>query len=205
MLRTVATDILRARRMPSRSPLTSVTWALFIATSVPVPMAMPTSARARAGASLMPSPAMATRWPCCCRRAARRSLSCGLTSPCTSSMPSSRATARAVVRPSPVAMITRTPSARRRSTASFEVGLIGSATASSPASAPSTARYMMLTPSPRSRSALACSGPASTPASVISAVLPSCRRRPSTWPRTPMPEADSNASGVLSARPRARA
>jgi hypothetical protein len=40
--------------------LTSVTWALFIATSVPVPMAMPTSAFAKAGASLMPSPAMAT-------------------------------------------------------------------------------------------------------------------------------------------------
>jgi hypothetical protein len=43
--------------------LTSVTWALFIATSVPVPMAMPTSALASAGASLMPSPAIATTRP----------------------------------------------------------------------------------------------------------------------------------------------
>ena len=34
------------------------------ATSVPVcPMAMPTSAAARAGASLMPSPVAATKWP----------------------------------------------------------------------------------------------------------------------------------------------
>src|SRR5205809_765639 len=34
-------------------------WALSIATSVPVPMAMPTWARASAGASLIPSPALA--------------------------------------------------------------------------------------------------------------------------------------------------
>ena len=44
--------------MPCRSPLTSVTAALSIATSAPVPMAMPTWACASAGASLMPSPAM---------------------------------------------------------------------------------------------------------------------------------------------------
>ncbi len=50
----------RCRR---RSPLTRVTPALSMATSVPVPMAMPTSAAARAGASLMPSPAIATRRP----------------------------------------------------------------------------------------------------------------------------------------------
>ena len=38
-----------------------------MATSVPVPMAMPTSAAARAGASLTPSPAMATTRPSACR------------------------------------------------------------------------------------------------------------------------------------------
>src|SRR2546427_3633876 len=58
MLRIVARLRRRARAMPRRSPLTRVTPALFIATSVPVPMAMPTSAFAKAGASLMPSPAM---------------------------------------------------------------------------------------------------------------------------------------------------
>ena len=79
--------------MPRRSPLTSVTWALDIATSVPVPMAMPTSAAASAGASLMPSPAIATRRPSACSRATSSALSCGRTSPCTSSMPSCRATA----------------------------------------------------------------------------------------------------------------
>jgi hypothetical protein len=54
---------LRARTMPRRSPFTSVMPALSIATSAPVPMAMPTSAAASAGASLMPSPAMATCGP----------------------------------------------------------------------------------------------------------------------------------------------
>ena len=53
----------RARTMPRRSPFTRVTSALSIATSVPVPMAMPTSACASAGASLTPSPAIATIWP----------------------------------------------------------------------------------------------------------------------------------------------
>ena len=66
MLATVATDSARAVAMPRRSPLTSVSCALFIATSVPVPIAMPTSARASAGASLMPSPAIATTRPSAC-------------------------------------------------------------------------------------------------------------------------------------------
>jgi hypothetical protein len=59
----VACDSFRARTMPVRSPFNSVTPALSIATSVPVPMAMPTSAAAKAGASLTPSPAMATIRP----------------------------------------------------------------------------------------------------------------------------------------------
>ena len=44
--------------------MSSVTPALSIATSVPVPIAMPTSAAASAGASLTPSPAIATTRPC---------------------------------------------------------------------------------------------------------------------------------------------
>ena len=63
-----ACDRRRARTMPMRSPLMSVMPALSIATSVPVAMAIPTSAWARAGASLMPSPAMATTWPSAWRR-----------------------------------------------------------------------------------------------------------------------------------------
>ena len=59
----VARASLTARTTPRRSPLSRVNPALSMATSAPVPMAMPTSARARAGASLMPSPAIATTSP----------------------------------------------------------------------------------------------------------------------------------------------
>jgi len=59
----VSRESARARTMPSRSPFTSVTLALSSATSAPVPIAMPTSARASAGASFTPSPAMATTRP----------------------------------------------------------------------------------------------------------------------------------------------
>lgn len=53
----------RALAIPRRSPFTSVTPADSIATSVPVPIAIPTSAAAKAGASLIPSPAIATTRP----------------------------------------------------------------------------------------------------------------------------------------------
>jgi len=53
----------RARTSPRRSGVTSVTAALSMAMSVPVPSATPTSALASAGASLMPSPAIATVRP----------------------------------------------------------------------------------------------------------------------------------------------
>ena len=55
-----------ARGTPRRSPLISVTGAAAIATSVPVPIARPTSACARAGASFIPSPTIATIWPLSC-------------------------------------------------------------------------------------------------------------------------------------------
>jgi len=67
-VRTVARLSLRARTMPRRSPFTSVIPAFSMATSVPVPMAIPTSAAANAGASLIPSPAIATARPCFLRR-----------------------------------------------------------------------------------------------------------------------------------------
>src|SRR3974390_1946559 len=53
MLRMVARLRRRARTMPCKSPLISVTAALSMATSAPVPIAMPTCACASAGASLM--------------------------------------------------------------------------------------------------------------------------------------------------------
>ncbi len=201
MLATVACDSARAVAMPRRSPLTRVSWALFMATSVPVPMAMPTSARASAGASLMPSPAMATVRPSACRRSTRASLSAGNTSPCTSSMPRRRPTAPAVVSPSPVAMMMRRPAACRAASASGVLALMGSETASRPASCPSTARNITLAPSPRNASAVCASGPVFTLDCCISTVLPSAKVRPAIRPRTPMPEAESNCSAASSASP----
>ena len=205
MLATVSLEIACARTMPRRSPFTSVTWALDIATSVPVPIAMPTSAPANAGASLIPSPAMATLWPLACSARTRSILSCGRTSPWTSSMPSVRATALAVVTPSPVAMTIFKPAACRDAMASPVVALMGSDTAISPANAPSTARYMTLAPDARSASADDARLDASTPTSCIKAVLPIASEAPPTLPRTPMPVADSKPSGVSSGSSRRRA
>ena len=55
--------------IPFKSPFTKVISALSIAISVPVPIAMPTLACAKAGASLIPSPAIATIFPSACKRA----------------------------------------------------------------------------------------------------------------------------------------
>src|SRR5918998_782575 len=63
---------------------------------VPVFIATPTSAWARAGASLVPSPVMATSRPPSCSRRMRASLSSGVASASTSSTPASSAIARAV-------------------------------------------------------------------------------------------------------------
>ena len=100
-----------------------------MATSVPVPMARPRSACASAGASLTPSPTMATTRPSPCRRridvglagrAGRRR------SP--RAMPTSRATAAAVAALSPVSSTGRRPSACSSATALALVGLGASAT-----------------------------------------------------------------------------
>ena len=205
MLRTVASDSARARRMPRRSPLTKVTCALDMATSVPVPMAMPTSALASAGASLMPSPAIATLRPCACSRLTSAALSSGFTSPWTSSMPSARATACAVVAPSPVAITTRRPLACNAAMVGLAEGLIGSATASRPSKRPSPARNITLAPSARRVSASAASDATSMSLPSIRARLPSSSARPSTVPRTPDPVTESKSCGFESTRVRWRA
>ena len=78
------------------SPRISVMPAACMATSVPVDIAMPTSAAASAGASLMPSPTMATRSPPAFSSATIAALSSGSTSWRTSAMPSCSAARRAL-------------------------------------------------------------------------------------------------------------
>ena len=78
--------------------------ALSMATSVPAPMAMPRSACASAGASLMPSPIIATRWPAACSALMCSALFSGSTPAMTFSMPMRRRMASAVCALSPVSM-----------------------------------------------------------------------------------------------------
>ncbi len=80
-----------------------------MATSVPVPIARPRSACASAGASLTPSPTMATTRPSACRRRTTPALSAGSTSAMTSSMPTSRRD-----RPRPSAALSPVSSTGRR-------------------------------------------------------------------------------------------
>ncbi len=79
------------------------------AACVPVFIATPTSACARAGASFVPSPVMATRRPCACSWRIRRSLSSGVAWAMKSSTPDSAAIAPAVSGLSPVIMTVRIP------------------------------------------------------------------------------------------------
>ena len=85
-----------------------------LAACVPVFMATPTSAWASAGASLVPSPVMATSLPLACSVLMRRILASGVASARKSSTPASRAMAAAVRGLSPVIITVRMPIARKR-------------------------------------------------------------------------------------------
>ena len=135
------------------------------ATSVPAPMAIPTSAVASAGASFTPSPTMATLRPPSWKRLTAAALSAGRTCAATSSMPSRRATESATAWLSPVIIATRTPSAWRASTASPDSGRTSSSTATMPATAPSTTTWRTVRPSPIPVRRLRDAAPGPAPAS----------------------------------------
>ena len=80
-----------------------------LAADVPVFIATPTSAWARAGASLVPSPVIATSRPPSCSRLISAILSSGVASARKSSTPASSAMALAVSGLSPVIMTVRMP------------------------------------------------------------------------------------------------
>ena len=83
-----------------------------LAATVPVFMATPTSAWASAGASLVPSPVMATMRPPSCSRRMSAILSSGVASARKSSTPASAAMAAAVRGLSPVIITVRIPMER---------------------------------------------------------------------------------------------
>ena len=83
------------------------------AACVPVFMATPTSACASAGASLVPSPVIATSRPSACWSRISASFASGVASARKSSTPASSAILAAVSRLSPVTITVRMPIARR--------------------------------------------------------------------------------------------
>ena len=95
-----------------------------LAACVPLFMATPTSACARAGASFVPSPIMATSLPSCCSFRMYSILSSGLASAIKSSTPAFPAIYFAVNGLSPVTMTVFTPIFRNRSKRSRIPGFI---------------------------------------------------------------------------------
>ena len=142
-------------------------------------MAMPRSACASAGASLMPSPTMATRLPPACSFFTAATFSPGITPASTLSMPASRATASAAARWSPVIIQTSSPICRKRFTASAASGLMVSAISISPAVTPSTV--------------------------TVAPGLATTTTRPPTRARTPRPVRAENSPASSNAMPRSPA
>ncbi len=171
----------------SRSPETMVRSAAVMAASVPVPIAMPRSAWARAAASFTPSPTIATTRPDACSSRIVSSLPCGVTPARTSSMPASSAMVRAAPGLSPVSRIGVSPSPRSRAMASRLVGLMVSATLIAPRACPSHATTVTVAPAASSAVIVAASssGIAIAHCPVIQVARPAATMRPSTMPCTP--------------------
>src|SRR5213594_1813240 len=192
MLRMVARLNLRARTMPRRSPFINVMPAFSIATSVPVPMAIPTSAAASAGASLIPSPAIATMWPCSRSRLTILLFWCGRTSASTFSIPSCFAMDFAVASKSPVSITICTPCSRSAFNASGVDSLTKSVSAIIPARRSFTATKTKLTDAVRSmpKSTAGSFSPVApvTPRDCRNRRVPTRTRSSSTRPSAPPPE-----------------
>ena len=163
---------------------------------------MPTSACASAGASLMPSPTIATSRPPSRSRLISSAFASGSTSARTRVMPACPAIASAVARWSPVSITTSRPRARSAATAADASGLSTSATATMPSSRPPSARKITVLPSRASESARASSAATSTPRIFINRRLPRKIRPfgPRPWMPCPGTLANSVTGGI--ARPR---
>ena len=173
------------------------------ATSVPLPIAMPTSACASAGASLTPSPTMATTAPATCSRRTSATFPSGSTPATTRSTPAAAPMALAVRSLSPVSITTESPKPCRRSIACRELARMGSDTATRPASIPSTATYTGVLPCAESSAACGASGATEMPPSCRKAALPTASVFDATTPCAPRPVMEWKRSGVVSTRPRA--
>ena len=198
MMCSVWRESLIASGMAVRSLRTTVMSAACMAASVPEPMAMPRSARVRAGASLTPSPTMATTRPCDCSSSTAWTLPSGVTSAITSSgaIPTWAATERATAALSPVSSTGRSPSRWSSAIAAGASSFTVSCRSMNPATRPSTATRMVVKPSSRARRRASDSSAVSwipfwvsqdsRPTTTARAFMPS-----GTYPLTPPPGADS--------------
>ena len=149
-----------------------------MAMSVPLPMAIPTSALASAGASLIPSPTIATTLPSRCRDRMASSFCSGRSPATKRSIPTSLAIAAAVRWLSPVSIITWTPIAFSESTAAFAEGFNASETATMPPTLPSATTTIAVFPCSSNLAVRSLSVDRSTPFSSISRLFPKQDRLP---------------------------
>ena len=171
-----------------KRPVSKVKSALSMATSVPSPMAIPTLALIKAGASLIPSPTMATISPLSLSSIILACFCSGKTPAMTSSMPTSSATACTVSCLSPLSNITRLPARLSAAMASLASGFTGSLMAITPTRRPSLATYTGVLPSWAKTSTSSCR--ASTPdmpSMTIKLILPMASSTPETIPTMPFP------------------
>ena len=145
-MRSVRREMRIARAILAGSSSMRTTSAASMAASLPkAPMAMPMSARASTGASLIPSPTKARSRPSLrsfSSRSTCRTLSAGSSWLWTSSTPSWDATCRAAASASPVSItVFSTPSAFRPRMAWAACSLTTSPRRIHPAYTPSTATY----------------------------------------------------------------
>ena len=170
--------------------------AASIATSVPAPMAIPVSALVNAGASLIPSPTIATL-PCDFRLRITLSFPSGNTPAITSSTPACAPIARAVFSLSPVSITTRIPILRSCAIAFGLSSFMVSATAIIPSSAPSLAKRSGVFPSSAKVSVCFKISFSTVICSLIYFTLPPSILRPSTVAASPFPGKASKFSASL--------
>ena len=162
-------------------------------------MAMPRSAWASAGASLTPSPTIATTAPPSWRRATASAFPAGSTPAITCSIPTSAATACAACSLSPVRRIGRRPSQVSSATASALVGLTVSARMKTARARPSQAAATAVLPSRSASSTTAArDGSSARPRPARSIGRPTSTSRPPTRPSTPRPLRPANDSTASS-------
>ena len=166
-----------------------------IAASVPEPIAMPRSAPARAAASLMPSPTIATERPSAWSSSTTAILPSGRTSAKTSVIPSLPATASAAEALSPVSSTARRPRRWSSEIAEAAPSLTSSATNVSPRKSPSTASATIVAP------AGTASGATSTviPRSPSRSGRPAMTSRPSILASSPPPGIAAKSSTLAEA------